>query len=76
LGIVVFCAATVSVDAQQSSNEYGVNSEPTNKSIHRTWQIGGFAAGGFPPYYMVHDPRLHYQEELLFTAPAWRPDGW
>jgi lipid A 3-O-deacylase len=59
-------AAATSIDASQSSNEGAVNSESINKSIHRTWQIGGFVAGGFPPYYTVHAPLLHYQEDLRF----------
>jgi len=67
-GIIVSCAASVTVDAQQSSNGYAVNSEPMENSIHRSWQIGGFAVGGFPPYYAVHAPLLHYQEELLFYS--------
>jgi hypothetical protein len=66
VGIIISCAATVSVDAQQSSN--AVNLQPIDNSIHRSWQIGGFAAGGFPPYYSVYSPLLHYQEELLFYS--------
>jgi hypothetical protein len=66
--IIVSCVAIVSVNAQQASNGYAINSEPVDNSIHRSWQIGGFAAGGFPPYYSVHPPLLHYQEELLFYS--------
>jgi hypothetical protein len=68
IAIIVSCATTVSVDAQQSSNGYASDLEPTDNSIHRSWQIGGFAAGGFPPDYTVHPPLLHYQEELLFLS--------
>ena len=33
-------------------------------STHRTWQIGAFAAGGFPPAYEVHSPGFHYGLQL------------
>jgi lipid A 3-O-deacylase len=36
--------------------------------IRRTWQIGGFVAGGFPPAYSVHPPQFHYQEVLHFYS--------
>jgi hypothetical protein len=64
-GVIFSCVATVRAGAQQSPNEYAVNSESADNSIQRTWQIGGFAAGGFPPYYTVHAPLLRYREELL-----------
>jgi len=67
-GIIISCTAPVSVDAQQSSNGYAGKSEAMDNSVHRTWQIGVFAAGGFPPYYSVHPPQGHYQEELLFYS--------
>jgi hypothetical protein len=66
IGIIVSCGPTVSVDAQQSSRGYAVDPEPMDSFIDRSWQIGGFAAGGFPPYYTVHLPLEHYHEELLF----------
>ncbi len=68
LGINAAHAVAKSIHASQSSNEDAVNSKLTKKSIHRTWQIGGFVAGGFPPYYTVHAPLLHYQEDLRFYS--------
>jgi hypothetical protein len=65
---IIIVSITGSVDAQQPSNGYAINSEPTGQSTYRTWQIGGFAAGGFAPYYNVHAPLLHYREELLFYS--------
>lgn len=62
----VSCAAIVSVDAQQSSSGHAGDLEPIHSFIDRPWQIGGFAAGGFPPYYTVRPPLEHYHEELLF----------
>src|ERR1700734_1547335 len=68
LSIIFGCAETSSVVAQERPNGDANYSESPDNSILRTWQIGGFASGGFPPYYMVHAPLLHYQEELQFYS--------
>jgi hypothetical protein len=33
---------------------------------HRSWHIGGFVAGGFPPAYEIHDGTFRFNEELNF----------
>ncbi len=66
--IAVTCAMAVHAAAQQSASGSAITSDSVSNTIHRSWQIGGFAAGGFPPYYSVHSPTAHYQEELLFYS--------
>jgi hypothetical protein len=34
--------------------------------VHWSWEVGGFIAGGFPPYYEIHSRGLRYNEELDF----------
>lgn len=36
--------------------------------LHRTWQLGVFGMGGWPPYYTVHSPQLHYAEDIRFFS--------
>jgi len=49
-------------------NHYGNAQE---LSTHRTWQIGAFAAGGFPPAYELHSPSVYYGVQLdLLNAGA------
>ena len=67
-GILVSCAAAVSVGAQPSPGGYAAHLESVDNPVDPSWQIGGFANGGFPPYYAVHPPLFHYQEELLFYS--------
>jgi hypothetical protein len=35
-----------------------------NGAPHRSWQIGVFAAGGFPPFYQITSPASHYTVDL------------
>lgn len=39
-----------------------------NRVLHRTWQVGVFGMGGWPPYYAVHSPQLHYSEDIRFFS--------
>lgn len=46
---------------------------PDNQ-LRRSWQVGGFAMGGFPPNYEIHG-EIHYHEELNFYS-AGLEAGW
>lgn len=56
-------------DSQAPNSPTPIRAESID-STHRIWQIGGFGMGGFPPYYSVHNPVLHYQEVLRFYGAA------
>lgn len=49
--------------SQEASAETSATSENQDGSFHRSWQFGGFAAGGFVPRYWVTFPPYVNQEQ-------------
>ena len=62
--IAAGCLIANSVHAQQASENPSPALQSQDGSFHRSWQLGGFAAGGFPPSYEIHSAALHYGIEL------------
>lgn len=72
--VAIFCLRASIGHAQQLPDNALASSQQKDDS-HRTWQIGGFAMGGWPPYYEVHTPLLRYYEEIQFYS-AGVEAGW
>jgi hypothetical protein len=57
--------------AQADTASVASASQPVDDPVHRSWEVGGFIAGGFLPYYEIHSRGLRYNEELdFFNAGA------
>ena len=52
--------------AQANTTSLPSASQSVDVPVHRSWEVGGFIAGGFPPYYEIHSRGLRYNEELNF----------
>lgn len=71
LSLVLWTATFASLGLRHSvaqANMPGVASasQRVDDPVHRSWEVGGFVAGGFPPYYEIHSGSLRYNEELDF----------
>jgi lipid A 3-O-deacylase len=57
--------------AQDNTASVQSASPPVGDTVHRSWEVGGFIAGGFPPYYEIHSDGFRYSEALdFFNAGA------
>src|ERR1700761_373267 len=57
--------------AQANTASVQSTSPPADNHLPRSWEVGGFIAGGFPPYYEIHSDGFRYSEELdFFNAGA------
>lgn len=67
--IVIVCIVVNSAHSQEVPQPRPANLQAEGDEIHRSWQVGGFFAGGFPPNYEIHVGEIHYREELqLYNA--------
>jgi hypothetical protein len=64
LWAVTFVLANGYGYAQKPSGTASAASQNQNDPTYKLWQIGGFAAGGFPPAYEVYSPESHYGVKL------------
>jgi hypothetical protein len=39
-----------------------------DSQLHRSWQVGGFIAGGFAPFYEYRARGVHFHEEIDFFS--------
>src|SRR5271163_559098 len=69
LSLILFasnCLSACYAVAQADATSAPAASQPVDDQLHRSWEIGGFIAGGFPPYYEIHSRGLRYSEQLDF----------
>jgi hypothetical protein len=54
--------------SQECAGNFMPATQDQNYSFRHSWQVGGFAAGGFVPLYEVHNPREHFSISLDFAS--------
>jgi lipid A 3-O-deacylase len=65
------CLGVQHAVAQADKTSAPPSSQPIDDQSRRSWQIGGFVAGGFPPAYEIHNGTFRFNEELdFFNAGA------
>jgi lipid A 3-O-deacylase len=67
--IVITCTVVNSARSQDAPDRIGANQQSDGDQFHRSWRVGGFFTGGFPPNYEIHVGEIHHRQELqLYNA--------
>ena len=67
--IVTVCAVPNSAHSQELPERVPTSAQGEGDQFHRSWQVGGFFAGGFPPNYEMHVGEVRYGTTLqLYNA--------
>ncbi len=69
VAVILFLWVMTGIEARSQNVSPDLKRETTSQSDQpaRSWQLGGFAAGGFVPFYDIHSPGYHYALQLDFV---------